>query len=226
MKEITPELAKAGAEARLLSEGQYPADTGVVFGEAVFLPVEDDEYDVLCGKAGEAVCKVVMKPFEGINQYVTSALESACKGFAKSLSNWFCDDQSGGGGSRDFPINRKQDMLYPRMAQTKDCEKGDKNACQWLQDAAPNKTGFCQKNGNCSAYETFVAAAREQCEPTQDKKPKSTATSFTRPALFTSGAGAFGSAGNRGGASTRSFLEVKRRPVSERRTKPDSSDWG
>lgn len=172
IKEVTPELARAGAEARLLGNEQISVKKGMVYGKAEALPVEDDEYNELCRRAGTAVCSVVMEPLSFVPDKVSEPIKSACGGFAESLSMWFCDAQSNGSGGDSFPISRRQDQLYPLMPETKRCESGDQAACEWLLRAEFDDVGGCKEPGNCDAYEAFVAEARKQCDPNAAKKPE------------------------------------------------------
>jgi hypothetical protein len=172
IKQIAPTLAIGGAEARLLHNGNFTAQKGIIFGTAKELPVEDDEYSVLCQKSEDAVCKVVLLPFEGLDGSVHGPIESACKGFAHSLSSWFCGDEAQGGKNGDFPISRRQDVLYPRLEQTKLCERGDDAACKWLASSGPDDFGNCANARDCDAYEVVISEARKQCNPETEKNMK------------------------------------------------------
>jgi hypothetical protein len=187
----TPKAADAFASADV-SEHWGPSITwGVAFSSREFgdgLPVEDDTFQSLCGRAGEypimlasaAIgCPAISPIFD--------ELEGAMKTITSDLSAWFCGDGSG----RAPTYDKTENEGYPKLSGDKQCIDGGNDTqaahaadttnpvCeeqrQMKLDAQPDATtGSCQAGHDCSLtgpYNTQVVAAREQCDPTQSPAP-------------------------------------------------------
>jgi hypothetical protein len=73
-------------------------------GNRMGLPVEDDEFKVLCGKAGELAGKMMFAPFDFLGMPLVSGTVGSFAGsmmssLAKTFPGYFCGDDSSGGGS-------------------------------------------------------------------------------------------------------------------------------
>lgn len=184
VRDATPGVALILAQADIESGATVPETHGVVFGTRRHsdLPVEDDEFSVLCGKAGglpAQLAEQALKPLPGVSE-VMGLLVSPMNSLASSLSQWFCGD---GSGSPPAPYQQTIEHLFPRTEAAKACE--DDASSGHLSDArgatnrkcteshadedaaTPEKlTGECQRGHDCSLggpYDAHVTLAREQC---------------------------------------------------------------
>lgn len=102
LSELVADVAPPAAEA--VAEGTRQAPVQEVFvsvGER--LPVEDDEFQVLCAKAGrmpiDLAYETLPLPKSGVlKKYVASPLAGAMEKLSTTFSNWFCGDDSDSGG--------------------------------------------------------------------------------------------------------------------------------
>jgi len=186
VKNATP----AAADLLVLADIEATEDPvgihGVVFSTRIplTLPVEDDSFSELCGRAGEVpgeLAKDILEPIPGVSLFM-GELSSAMGELSRKLSAWFCGDGSGSPPSQDVEIKRS----YPRTELNVACEQESKNTGHTMTDvcarlqadeeaAAPDEaTGQCQAGRDCGIngpYEKHVALAREQCDPTKSPKP-------------------------------------------------------
>jgi hypothetical protein len=147
------------------------------------LPVEDDGFDVLCGKAGGVVGTVAGLPFAGLAPVDTLIIEAA-DAVATQFSDWFCGSGGTGGGSGQAPgIPQMVEHYYPTLPSVHECqenpeEESDTNGvCDQAEvdgrDAKPDEvTGACQRR--CAIgepYELNTAAARSDCDPSKIPAP-------------------------------------------------------
>jgi hypothetical protein len=183
VRDATPGAALMLAEANLEANPGSPNTHGVVFGTRMELPVEDDSFSELCGRAAKLPTTLAKESLSAIPPLsaILGALESPMQTLGSSLSEWFCGDGTGTPPSYQQTIER----LYPRTDMVKACEddhstgsladasratNSDCDQSQSDEDAAkPDPTtGNCQASHDCSLggpYETHVRMAREQCEP-------------------------------------------------------------
>jgi hypothetical protein len=140
------------------------------------LPVVDDSFDKLCEKSGELAVGLGMAPFASIVPVDQLPLKDAAGAMTGQLSDWFCGDSSGGPPSytqtakKSYP--ESDDDLACRSGQASEAACAERKAF-WAA-AEPDETGSCRAGEDCSAtgpYETSVALARVQCEPSKTFKP-------------------------------------------------------
>lgn len=149
------------------------------------LPVEDDEPEVLCGKAA-ALPAVIANEVLPMPGFFEDALDGAMETLGETFANWFC----GTSGSDNPPaIDLTSDVWYPSYEMSEDCQESGKaiaeedwasldpettSACaeeagEAAARAVNNETGACtadcEPNG---AYEMHAQLARETCQPGGD----------------------------------------------------------
>jgi hypothetical protein len=172
-------LAEAGAHG-------VPSAQGLFWQPRSDLPVQDDGFDTLCGKAGKDAASLVTAPLHRATG-VDLGLDGPAGDFTSSLSSWFCGD------SGDAPPEPKEENVQTSFPQT---DKGrlcaadttpvdpkDPTAAtplcaahrlEMTAGAPDGKTGACPSTGDCAAngaYETLAAAALEQCDPLGSPRP-------------------------------------------------------
>ncbi len=164
---VVPAIAVLDS-AREASQSHAPAAWGVVLPSSVRLPVEADEFSVLCGHAGANVGHLAALPFSAV-PFVDDVLGKAGQTLAESASGFFC-----GGGSKQPPkYVRKQKTTYPEVDLSA-CEDGNETsgACRKKQaelaEAKPHEvTGHCtgEECGLRGPYERYAREARSACRP-------------------------------------------------------------
>jgi hypothetical protein len=165
----------------------------------VSLPVEDDDYRVLCERAGGVPAQLARQALGSIgNSAAASALfdelGSELEDMAESFAEWFCGEP----GSSPPAFTRTENRVLPRMPETIACEEEELRfdlpsarhaagarsaACERSQHAEAqalpdSKTGACRRGADCSVrgpYEERARRARDECAPTRLPLP----TSFT-----------------------------------------------
>lgn len=160
---------------------------GVAVPTRLTLPVEDDRFEKLCEQAGRIAAKLALlplKPIPGIG-LIEDPIADACGEMTEALSGWFCGDGTGGPPSYSTKVKKS----YPTTPDDEACLKSGQSAsgsqsdaealCEksaaHQQAAKPDEyTGACRAGEDCSIhgpYETRVALARDQCDPTRQPKP-------------------------------------------------------
>jgi len=180
IKMITPELAKSMAEGRLVSAGANGAEDGIVWAKATSLPVQNDDYTVLCKRAGQDVGNVATMPFKFVlGDAIRGTLSDLSGDVVSGMSKWFCDDSENG----PYKYKEPQKVAYPRTEAVSECENSTVSAttndgmspeCGKVENSAPDEQGYCQRGTDCSLngpYEKRVALARQQCDPSGTPKP-------------------------------------------------------
>ncbi len=157
------------------------------------LPIEDDEFSVLCGKAGEFPVTMAGKALEKVPGIglIMGELGGPMGELTSSLSEWFCgESESGSSTPKPYPNRVKRE--YPRMPQTLACENeapppysskkqmqaatspACTNSQAFEKQSAVDKdkaTGECKAHNQCGLNEPYdqrVTAARVQCKPRGD----------------------------------------------------------
>jgi hypothetical protein len=191
VKWITPPTADLIASSNISEHWGAPIEKGFAVGSREIkkgLPVEDDTFDRLCGKAGEFPIELAKAAINcpAIDP-IFDKLESAMSAITSTLSEWFCGDSSGGAPTYDHTENAG----YPKIDSDDQCSASrnditagkainttnpDCNKQQQEQlDAQPDpKTGSCQAGHDCTLggpYDSRVTAAREQCDPSKSPRP-------------------------------------------------------
>lgn len=198
VKEAAPVAGLALVQADIATHSA-PAK-GFVAPSRFDLPVQDDTFAVLCGKAGELPGDIASQALTDagipVVPKVTDVLFDGVGALAKSFSGWFCGDSNR--GSADAPkLSRTVEQSYPKVvtADSELCshvdtddakETSDKpsdeeveDACERSQDEEhagkpDDRTGGCRKGVDCSLegpYEARIKLAREQCDPTASPQP-------------------------------------------------------
>ncbi len=193
VKQITPGAADAVAASEATEHWDNSSIRSFALGSRILsgLPVEDDSFDKLCGKAGTYPASLAARILSGgALQPIANDLGSAMGEITQSLSSWFCGDSSGTAPKYETTKN----VGYPKLPSDALCTDDSAAAsdrpstqandatnpeCERLrredQDAQPDlSTGSCQAGHDCSLggpYDSRVTAAREQCDPTQYPPP-------------------------------------------------------
>lgn len=185
MADLTPGAASllAGAEVARFAP---VVSGGFAAGAAERLPVEDGEFDELCGRAGRVPIQIAEVAVSGLvgdaGGSIVGLLEEPMAAMAQSFSTWFC----GEGGDGPPPYRHRYKRAYPRTEALDACESSvpevasgtsgalpATEACleseRFEADAKPHPTtGACPDGRDCSrqgAYETRAELARAQCNP-------------------------------------------------------------
>jgi uncharacterized membrane protein len=184
---VAPGVALGVAELNLHDNWKPPVDAGIVLGGGSDLPLENDDYGVLCKKGGEIVGEVVMKPFDPLFDAVPlfaparSGLIAATGEMTGALQGWFC----GSNGATPPTFRRTQDRTFPRFPVHEECDDPDKSKEQSegpcdeakaFEDASsPDRTtGECRTGQDCGIggpYDLRMKEARVQCDPTEQPRP-------------------------------------------------------
>ena len=184
-------VVPVASEARVLDTviGHYrpPAQAGVAFLPRFSLPVQDDRFEVLCGKAAANVGGLVAYPFEylggSVGDIIGDAIENATEGLGRSLSRWFCGE--GKASFDNFTV--KYDEPRPSLPSREQCKQYRKNpggpydadeheqlCAQARTDekaSKPNSEGYCRFAGKlneeelCQHYWERAERARSACKP-------------------------------------------------------------
>ncbi len=191
VQSVTPGIADVLVEADLEANSEPPGTHGVAFGTRPHqdLPVQDDNFATLCGRAGEVPLQLVgaaLSHVRGLSDLM-DLLQPPMNDLTSQYSTWFCGD----GSSAPPSYLQHKDVSYPRTDLTSHCESDQltnipddprdatSQACSDSQSdeqaaKADLDTGGCQAGHDCSlsgAYESHVALAREQCDPTAAPAP-------------------------------------------------------
>ena len=189
VQEVTPGAALALVEADLEARDNPPGTHGVTFPTELKLPVEDDSFSELCGRAGEFPIELAsdtLSPLPGVSE-ILDGLKSPMHDLTSSLSEWFCSD--GSNPPKPYPQQIKQS--YPRTELTHECENEkssgsmsdvqnatspacEKSHADEAAAASDKDTGDCQAGHDCSLggpYDAHVTLAREQCDPSRAPAP-------------------------------------------------------
>jgi hypothetical protein len=195
---LAPAAADGVVLADIAANAQPAGSRGIASGTRLTLPVSDDTFPELCGRASQFpidLAKDALGALPGVSD-IMDALDGPMHDMTKSLSDWFCGDGgsgNGGGESQPPPYKRDEKRAYPRMDLAVRCENEHIDASGSLtlgagttsptceaskrfeDDALPDQnTGGCQTGHDCSAngpYEQRVAKARLDCDPTRSPRP-------------------------------------------------------
>lgn len=195
---VAPTVADGIVLADIAANDQPAGSRGFASATRPTLPVSDDTFSELCGRAGKFpidLAKDALGGLPGVSD-IMGALDGPMHDMTKSLSTWFCgegDDGKGGTESQPPPYKTEQKRAYPRMELAMRCEKEHNNASGSLtlgagntspvceeskrfeEDALPDdKTGGCRAGHDCSTagpYEQRVAQARLDCNPERSPRP-------------------------------------------------------
>jgi hypothetical protein len=176
VQSVAPVTGLAMVEADIATHSA-PA-VGFVAPSRFDLPVEDDTFAVLCGKAGKLPGDIASQALTEagipVVPKVTEVLFDGVGALAESFSGWFCGDTNGNGGSGDAPkLSRIVEQSYPKVvtADSELCSHVDtdgptdssdepsdeevEDACERSKDEEDagkpdDQTGGCRKGVDCS----------------------------------------------------------------------------
>lgn len=141
---LVPHSVEQGAGGMVAADPKATAGGGTAAGSVETkkssgpkrwgLPVQDDEYSVLCKKAGENVAHLVFLPFKflpgfgdlmgGVMSFASSAVGSVVSFFP----SYFCGDGGGAGAAKGFSDKMKEKLVGSSKAKVKDlCEERGKD---------------------------------------------------------------------------------------------------
>ncbi len=154
--------------------GRDPADFGFMLPARMTLPVEKDQFSVLCAHAGANLAELAtlpLSPIPGIS-LVRDTLESAMGQLSGSLSAYFCGKPGAPPPSASVPVKRGFPLTDLGDQCVKEIESGKNNgpACSGAEAertrAAPGPFGDCKNS--CTPgelFDTWTSLARQQCNP-------------------------------------------------------------
>ncbi len=171
-----PALAEVSAVDAVVAHYSPPAAFGVAIPPRLTLPVEDDDFGVLCKYAGNDAGDVVSLPFKPLPGFVQDAVKGAVTDLAQTASAYFCGES----GATAPTLTKKVTDKLPKLAARRQCESdaGDSDAtddstasCLEVDkiETASNPdpdTGECATDcGRSGPYEERLQDARVQCDP-------------------------------------------------------------
>jgi len=152
---VAPSAADAVVLADITAKGQPAGSRGIASGTRLTLPVSDDTFPELCGRAGKFpidLAKEALGGVPGVSE-IMGALDDPMHDMTKSLSEWFCgegDDGNGGGkgGGQSRPPSYKRDekRAYPRMDLAVRCENEHIDSSGSLTLGAGNTSPTCEES--------------------------------------------------------------------------------
>ncbi len=190
VKSITPDAADVIASSNISDHWGASITNAYALGSREGekgLPVQDDTFKSLCGRAGEFPLQIASAYLKfPASELIFSKLETAMKAITSTLSSWFCGDSSSAP-----TYNQTEKEGYPKLETDDQCTNSKKDEtsghaidttnadCTTQQqqqlDAQPDpNTGSCQAGHDCSLsgpYNKRVVEARKQCDPTQTPAP-------------------------------------------------------
>ncbi len=136
VQEMVPGAAEGVIKAQIEAQGA-PVTSGVA-AVAATLPVEDDEYKVLCGEAGEfpyGLAESALEPIKPLSE-VMGALKGPMKEMSETFSDWFCGD----GGTNPPPYKRTEKVWLPRLPNAVACEESQgSSSCDDSDDSSSDQ---------------------------------------------------------------------------------------
>lgn len=161
---IVPAVATLGALGEA-AESHPPASGAFALPSRIRLPLESDEFSVLCDRGGREVGKLVLAP---LGKEMSDQFGGVIGELTKSMSEYFC-----GGGKGAPPTHaRTIEKTYPELKGA-DCktEEECEEAGRRNMEARPNLLSDdpCPPYSSC---ERRALAARVECGPTSGRTPK------------------------------------------------------
>jgi hypothetical protein len=177
-----PSVAEAMAESDIDRYREAIVDRGFAATTASELPVADDTFEGLCGRAGQLSWDTANIPLKVIPGWgvLSGAVSGPMGTLTKSLSAWFCGD-----GQNTVPdLGQYVDIGMPSTKQSEACAASDpeayedgkeqdatSSACQEANAerlaAAPDAEGNCREQCEPGGpYDRTVTSARSNCDPT------------------------------------------------------------
>jgi hypothetical protein len=162
---VTPIGSNAGVLTSVNSH--YDTEVQITFAmpARLTLPVEDDTYPYLCGKAGVMAISLAMLPLTPILPgFVETGVRQATQSLVEAGSDWFCN----GKGEAPSVTVKPEAPLFPRSDDAKACMQKDKPPGDSM---AP-----CKRAEEFDAYSTpdeegRCRAGDQVCKPMKDTDP-------------------------------------------------------
>lgn len=158
-----------GTTASLLeaTEHSKAADFAVALPGALQLPVESDQFSVLCGHGGRIAAELAITPMRTFTpDFLADALVDGMQDVAETFSDFLCG--KGDGEAPGFTQVLKRTLPAPPELDA--CDQGDQAACEKVDELAelvrPNGEGECRFSP-CGAEHPYVVysnRARQACE--------------------------------------------------------------
>ncbi len=184
ISKIAPYAAEGMAQGDIVGKDDGIDANGFGASTAETLPIEDDTFEGLCGKAGELSWHIANIPLSVIPGWgvIEGALSGPIGALTSSLSQWFCGD-----GNHSVPdLSQDLDLGYPKTAKATTCENTPvdadtyvegkekdvtNNACTAAKEehsaAQPNVEGECQTQCELGGpFDRVTTQARAECDPT------------------------------------------------------------
>jgi hypothetical protein len=158
LKDIAADAAESGAQIDI-AENSKIANSGFVSITPNALPVEDDKYENLCGRAGRAAIEIANLPLRVVPPIakLMGLLEGPMGTLAGALSEWFCGD-----GENQMPsISPEVDKGYPATEESSDCEN-DKSIGDYYGSDSPDEQPPMTET--CRVAEAFKASAQPDAQ--------------------------------------------------------------
>lgn len=197
---LMPWAAQARVVDTVRAEYGDVASLGFALPMSLTLPVTPDDWDVLCGKAGEVAADLALLPVQGIvPSMVEERVGDAARSLTESLSAYFC------GGTNQPPRYEppEDNIVLPKLESRARCERNqDPNAGSALcreaaldeAQGAPGEDGECNSGpitiaaplggmdanqtpsreaigADCEKHAAWVLAAAQQCDPHSADNP-------------------------------------------------------
>lgn len=161
---IVPAVATLGALGEA-AESHAPATGAFALPSRIRLPVESDEFSVLCDRGGREVGTLVLAP---LGPQLSKEFGGVVGELTKSMSEYFC----GGGKGAPPSYSRTIEKTYPELEDA-DCQSEQDCTLAGLRnmEAKPN-FGVDDPCPAYSACEKRALNAREYCDPSSGRSPK------------------------------------------------------
>jgi hypothetical protein len=181
VRDTIPALAEVSAVDAVVAHYSPPAAFGVAIPPSLTLPVENDDFGVLCKYAGNDAGDVVALPFTPLPGFVQDAVKGAVTDLAQTASAYFCGEN----GATAPTLTKKVTDKLPKLAARQQCE-ADASKAGAETDPSDDATASCLEvddietaskpdpdTGECTAtdcgrgspYEERLQDARVQCDP-------------------------------------------------------------
>jgi hypothetical protein len=178
---VTAKVVPLGANVRVIDLVASHHDAfGVAIPSRMTLPVEDDDFSVLCAHAGKVAGTLAIKPLSPLlPSQAEDAFGDAMSKLAKAGSAWFC---GGGGSPPDLNDDERTRWVeLPRFASQDECDAKTKaeidpdeseesyrapceRAGTEMMASMPNRSGGCRE-GQPICPTNCEGTARESCPP-------------------------------------------------------------
>lgn len=194
LHDVGDQIAQAGPKiTETVTEGALDGWGGAVVAKgfaaltASELPVAEDSFEGLCGKAGALSGEIANFPLSVIPGWgaISGPLSGAIGSLTRSLSEWFCGD-----GQNSVPdLSQDVPMGYPQTNKSLACQQSTASGyeegheeqatspeCQAADEeriaGAPDASGNCQQQCKPGeAYDLATTNARETCNPSSSPAP-------------------------------------------------------